>query len=155
MSIEKVKEYFKNCRYESPIIEFSEDTATVSLAAAAIGCTEAMIAKTLSFDTQNGVVLIVMSGQGKVDNRKFKDEFSEKAKMVPFSEVEEKTGHAPGGVCPFAVKDGIKVYADISLKKFEYFYPAAGNANSAVKMTADELVRLGNVIKWVDVCKDM
>ena len=153
MSVEKVREYLAENGFSGEVIEFEADTATVALAAQAIGCEERMIAKTLSFELSDGVALIVASGEAKVDNRRFKDEFSEKARMIALGEVEAKTGHAPGGVCPFAVNDGVRVYADVSLQRFEYFYPAAGSSHSAVRMTADELCRLGRVEKWVDVCK--
>lgn len=153
MSVENVKKYLAENGFEREVIEFEAETATVALAAEAIGCEEKRIAKTLSFDTAEGVALIVMSGEAKVDNKRFKEEFLEKAKMIAFDEVEEKTGHAPGGVCPFAVKEGVKVYADVSLKRFAYFYPAAGSSHSAVKMTCDELFRLGRVERWVDVAK--
>ncbi|MBR2474152.1 MAG: YbaK/EbsC family protein [Clostridia bacterium] len=153
MSVENVKKYLAENGFEREVIEFEAETATVALAAEAIGCEEKRIAKTLSFDTAEGVALIVMSGEAKVDNKRFKEEFLEKAKMIAFDEVEEKTGHAPGGVCPFAVKEGVKVYADVSLKRFDYFYPAAGSSHSAVKMTCDELFRLGRVERWVDVAK--
>ena len=153
MSIEKVKDYFKSKGFTGEVIEFEADTATVALAAAAIGCEEKMIAKTLSFELQSGAILVVASGEAKVDNRRFKDEFSEKARMIAFDTVEEKIGHAPGGVCPFAVKDGVRVFADESLLRFDYFYPAAGSSHSAVKMTKEELNTFGNVEKWVDVCK--
>ena len=153
MSVENVKKYLAENGFEREVIEFEAETATVALAAEAIGCEEKRIAKTLSFDTAQGVALIVMSGEAKVDNKRFKEEFIEKAKMIAFDEVEERTGHAPGGVCPFAVKEGVKVYADVSLKRFDYFYPAAGSSHSAVKMTCDELFRLGRVERWVDVAK--
>ncbi len=153
MSVEKVKEYLVSRGSENEVIEFEADTATVALAAAALGCEEQRIAKTISCELSSGVILIVMSGDAKIDNKRFKEEFGEKAKMIPFDEVEAKTGHAPGGVCPFAVKAGVKVYADESLKRFDCFYPAAGSTHSAVKMTADELILYGNVEKWVDTGK--
>lgn len=153
MSIEAVRAYLKQAGCAAEVIEFAADTATVALAAAAIGCEEREIAKTLSFELSTGPVLVVMSGEAKADNRKFKDTFGEKAKMIPFDEVEEKIGHAPGGVCPFAVKEGVRVFADVSLKRFNTFYPAAGSAHSAIPMDAAALERLGNVIAWVDVAK--
>ena len=153
MSVEAVKKYLAEKGFDREVIEMDADTATVALAAQAIGCEERMIAKTLSFELSSGVILVIASGEARVDNRRFKEEFSEKARMLAFDAVEEKTGHAPGGVCPFAVKNGVRVFADISLKRFEYFYPAAGSSHSAVKMTADELYRLGGVERWVDVCK--
>ena len=153
MSVEAVKEYLEACGSESKVIEFEVDTATVAMAAAALGCEEQRIAKTISCELSSGVILIVMSGDSKIDNKRFKEEFSEKAKMIPYDEVEAKTGHAPGGVCPFAVNEGVRVFADESLKRFEYFFPAAGSSHSAIKMTANELCQYGNVEKWVDVCK--
>lgn len=153
MSVEKVRGYLKALGCEREPIEFVADTATVALAAQALGCEERMIAKTLSFDTANGAILIVVSGEAKVDNRRFKDKFLEKARMIAYGEVEAKTGHAPGGVCPFAVKDGVKVYADVSLRRFETFYPAAGSSHSAIPMNCDELEKYGCVTEWVDVCK--
>ena len=153
MSVESVREYLNTKGCTRRIVEFEADTATVALAAAALGCEEKMIAKTLSFDTSDGPLLVVASGESKVDNRRFKDKFAEKAKMIPYDEVESKIGHAPGGVCPFAIFDGVKVYADISLKRFETFYPAAGSSHSAIPMSCDELEKYGNVLEWVDVCK--
>ena len=153
MSVENVRKYLTENGFDGEVIEFVADTATVALAAEAIGCEEKRIAKTLSFDTASGAILVVMSGESKVDNKLFKEEFAEKARMISFDEVEAKTGHAPGGVCPFAVKDGVKVYADESLKRFDYFYPAAGSSHSAVKMTCDELEKLGKIVNWVDIGK--
>ena len=153
MSVQKVKEYLLSLGCQSSVIEFSVDTATVALAAAAIGCEERMIAKTLSFELSSGPILIVMSGDAKADNRKFKDIFSEKAKMITYGEVEEKIGHAPGGVCPFAVKSGVKIYADISLKRFDAFYPAAGSSHSAIAMSCEELEKYCDLEEWIDVCK--
>jgi prolyl-tRNA editing enzyme YbaK/EbsC (Cys-tRNA(Pro) deacylase) len=153
MSIEKVKAYLSSLGCQREPIEFVADTATVALAAAALGCEERMIAKTLSFDTASGAILVVVSGEAKVDNRRYKDKFGEKARMISFDEVEAKTGHAPGGVCPFAIKDGVRVYADVSLRRFEIFYPAAGSSHSAIPMNCAELEKYGNVIEWVDVCK--
>jgi len=153
MSIEAVKAYLKDAGCTTEVIEFAADTATVALAAAAIGCEEREIAKTLSFELSTGPILVVMSGEAKADNRKFKDTFGEKAKMIPFDEVEQKVGHAPGGVCPFAVKAGVRVFADVSLKRFATFYPAAGSAHSAIPMDAAALERLGHIVSWVDVAK--
>ena len=154
MSVQKVKEYFLSHGNEKQVLEFEHTTATVEQAAEAIGCEPKRIAKTLSFMQGEKPTLIVMSGDGKIDNKKYKAEFSEKAKMIAFDEVEVAVGHAPGGVCPFAVNDGVKVYADVSLKRFDTFYPAAGSSNSAVEMTCAELERYANIEKWVDVCKD-
>ena len=153
MSCETVKKYLAERGFCGDIIEFEADTATVAQAAQTVGCEEKMIAKTLSFELSDGIILIVMSGDAKVDNKLYREEFGEKAKMIPFDEVEAKTGHAPGGVCPFATANGVRVYADTSLQRFKYFYPAAGNAHSAVKMTADGLFKYGNAVKWVSVGK--
>ena len=153
MSVENVKKYLAENGFGGEVIEFIADTATVALAAEAIGCEEKRIAKTLSFDLADGVALVVMSGESKVDNKRFKEEFLEKARMIAFEEVEAKTGHAPGGVCPFAVKEGVRVYGDVSLKRFDYFYPAAGSSHSAVKMTSEELEKFGKLVKWVDIGK--
>ncbi len=153
MSVKKVKEYLASVGSENKVIEFVADTATVAQAAAALGCEEQRIAKTISCKLSSGPILIVAAGDGKIDNRRFKDEFSEKATMIPYDEVEALVGHAPGGVCPFAVNEGVRVFADESLKRFEYFFPAAGSSHSAIKMTANELCKYGNVEKWIDVCK--
>ena len=154
MSVQKVKEFFSNNGNEKQVLEFEHTTATVEQAAEAIGCEPRRIAKTISLWQGDTPVLIVMSGEGKIDNKKYKAEFSEKAKMIAFDEVEAAVGYAPGGVCPFAVKDGVRVYADVSLQKFDTFYPAAGSSNSAVEMTSRELERYAKIEKWVDVCKE-
>lgn len=153
MSLETVKDYLKSVGAEEEVIVLENSSATVAEAAAALGCEAERIAKTLSFDTLDGAIMIVASGDAKVDNKKFKAEFGEKAKMIAFDEVEEKTGHAPGGVCPFAVKEGVRVFLDVSLKRFETVFPAAGDAHSAVEMTADSLEKYSKPEKWVDVCK--
>ena len=154
MSVQRVKEFFINNGNEKKVLEFEHTTATVEQAAEAIGCEPRRIAKTLSLWQGETAVLIVMSGEGKIDNKKYKAEFSEKAKMIPFDQVEEAVGYAPGGVCPFAPKEGVKVYADVSLRRFDTFYPAAGSSNSAVEMTCGELERYAMIEKWIDVCKD-
>jgi prolyl-tRNA editing enzyme YbaK/EbsC (Cys-tRNA(Pro) deacylase) len=154
MSVEKVKEFFINNGNEKKVLEFEHTTATVEQAAEAIGCEPCRIAKTISLWQGETPVLIVMSGDGQIDNKKYKAEFSEKAKMIPFDQVETAVGYAPGGVCPFASKEGVKVYADVSLQKFDTFYPAAGSSNSAVEMTCSELERYAKIEKWIDVCKD-
>lgn len=153
MSIEKVKKFFEAKGMADKIVEFDTSSATVALAAAAIGCEEARIAKTLSFHVGEKVVLIVAAGNMKIDNPKYKAEFHTKAKMLSFDEAEPLIGHAVGGVCPFAVNDGVEVYLDESLKNFDYVYPAAGSSNSAVKLTIDELCDCSGYVKWVDVCK--
>lgn len=154
MSFEKAYEYLKEKGYEDRIHRFAESTATVSLAATALGCEEDMIAKSLSFLTKEGVVVIVLSGSSRVDNKKYKALFGEKAHMVPFEETEELLGHAAGGVCPFGLKPGVKVFLDVSLKRHETVYPAAGTADSAVKLNISELETLLPSAMWIDVSKD-
>lgn len=153
MSVDTVKSYFSRYHMDDKIIELKDSSATVELAAQALGCEPKRIAKTLSFTVSDQFILIVMAGDAKIDNKKFKDEFHEKAKMIPAEEVEHDIGHAPGGVCPFAVNDGIKVYLDTSLKRFETVFPAAGSSNSAIKLSLPELEHYSNSIKWIDVCK--
>ena len=139
MSLEKAENYLKEAGFLDHVIELKESTATVALAAEALGVEPGMIAKTMSFLQGEQPVLILTEGTAKVDNRKYKDTFHVKAKMIPFEQVEEVTGHAPGGVCPFGIKDGIEVYLDESLKLFETVYPAAGDDHSAVRLTIPEL----------------
>ncbi len=153
MSIEKVREYFKSKNYEDRIIEFDVSSATVELAAEALGCDPALIAKTLSFKVNDGAVLIVCAGDTKIDNGKFKAQFSTKAKMLTPEEAVEMVGHAVGGVCPFAIKDGVRVFLDNSLRRFETVYPAAGSSSSAVKLSPEELEMLSAAEGWIDVCK--
>lgn len=155
MAIEKVREYFKKYGIEDKIIEFNTSSATVALAAQALGTQEGQIAKTLSFSVKDGPILIVAAGDAKIDNRKFKMQFSEKAKMLPFDDVEKLIGHAVGGVCPFAINDGVTVYLDVSLKKYDEVYPACGSSNSAAKFAIEELEKYSNYTAWIDVCKDM
>lgn len=154
MSIERVRTYFKEKEIPNEILEFSVSSATVELAAAALGCEPARIAKSLAFWAGEQVVLVVAAGDAKVDNQKFKAKFGAKPKMLAFDEVEWKIGHAVGGVCPFGIREGVPVYLDISLKRFETVYPACGSSNSAVKMTMDELEKASSGFAgWVDVCK--
>lgn len=153
MSKEVVKEYFKKYGIEDKILEFKESSATVELASKAIGCKPEHIAKTLSFKVNNNAILIVVAGDAKIDNSKYKDEFGTKAKMLIPEEVEEMIGHKIGEVCPFAIKEGVKVYLDTSLKRFEYIYPAAGSSNSAIKLLIEELEKYSNYEKWVSVSK--
>ncbi|WP_295634668.1 YbaK/EbsC family protein [uncultured Mitsuokella sp.] len=153
MSIEKVRAYLKNLGAEDRIIIFDASTATVALAAAALGCEEAHIAKTMSFLVAGSPVLVVLAGDVRVDNHKFKQAFHKKGRMIPFAEVEGYIGHAPGGVCPFAIQEGVPVYLDISLKRFATVYPAAGDDHSAVRVTPDELFSLAKAAGWVDVAK--
>ena len=153
MAIEKVKAYFKTQGMEERIQEFEVSSATVALAAQALGCDENRIAKTLSFHVGEKVVLIVAAGDAKIDNAKYKAFFGAKAKMLAFEEAEALIGHAVGGVCPFAVNEGVEVYLDESLKRFETVFPACGSSNSAIELTISELEQHSNSIKWIDVCK--
>ena len=154
MSLTKAKEHLKKYGLEDKIMEFSVSSATVKEAAIALNCKEEEIAKTLSFITDDKPILIVTSGNQKIDNSKYKAEFHTKAKMIPFNEVENKIGHGVGGVCPFGINDDVKVYLDTSLKRFKTIYPACGTSNSAVKLTIEELEKTSNYIKWIDVCKN-
>ncbi|MBQ2738478.1 MAG: YbaK/EbsC family protein [Clostridia bacterium] len=153
MSIEKVRDYFKSLGAEDKIITFDVSSATVELASQALGVDGALIAKTLSFMVEGAPVLIVTAGDMKVDNSKFKATFHTKAKMLTYDEAHELIGHDVGGVCPFAVNEGCRVYLDVSLKRFEVVYPAAGNASSAIRLTIPELESFSNYIDYVDVCK--
>lgn len=153
MAIDKVREYFKQYGREQDILEFPVSSATVELAAQAVGCEPAHIAKTLSFLLGDEGILIVAAGDAKVDNHKYKETFHTKAKMMTPEQAVELVGHAVGGVCPFGIKPGIKVYLDESLKRFDIVYPACGSANSAVKLTIPELERASACEGWVDVCK--
>ncbi len=154
MSIEKARKYLAEKGYAGRIIETEQSSATVAEAAEALGVEPGRIAKTLSFLTPDGPILILAEGTARIDNRKFKDTFQTKARMIPGDQVEELIGHAPGGVCPFGVNDGVTVYLDESLKKYDLVYPAAGNAKSAVRLFIDELECCIHPEDWVDVCKD-
>lgn len=154
MSFEKAKKYLQEKGYEDHIIELEDSSATVQLAAEALGVEPGMIAKTLSFLVSDTPILILAEGTARVDNHKYKDTFHTKAKMIPFDDVEDFIGHAPGGVCPFGIKEGIPVYLDESLKKFDTVHPAAGNDHSAVRLTIAELEAVAGAEKWVDVCKE-
>ena len=153
MAIEKVRYYFKKYNMENRIMEFDVSSATVELAAAAVGVMPARIAKTLSFKSEEGCLLIVTAGDSKIDNSKFKKEFSMKAKMLPPEEVLTLVGHAIGGVCPFAIDENIPVYLDESMKRFHTVFPACCSSNSAIELTCEELYKYSNAEKWVDVCK--
>lgn len=153
MSITKVKEYFKSFGVEDKVIELEQSSATVELAATAIGCEPERIAKTLSFLVDGKGILIVVAGDAKIDNRKYREEFHEKAKMIPAEDVETTIGHAPGGVCPFGISEEVEVYLDISMKRFSTVYPAAGSGNSAVELNIAELEKYSNSKRWIDVCK--
>lgn len=154
MSIEKAKAYLEEKGFLDHVIEFEESTATVEQAAEAVGVEPGRIAKTMSFLVGEEAILILIEGTARVDNRKFKDTFHVKAKMIPYDQVEEWIGHAPGGVCPFGIKGGVKIYLDESLKRFDIVYPAAGNDHSAVKLSIAELEQVAGTDEWVDVCKE-
>ncbi len=153
MAIEKVKAYFREHGMEERVQEFDVSSATVELAAAALHCEPQRIAKTLSFMAGDQVVLIVTAGDVKIDNPKYKAKFGKKAKMLSPAEVETFVGHAVGGVCPFAVNEGVKVYLDVSLKRFDTVFPACGSSNSAIELTIPELEEYSGYEEWVDVCK--
>ena len=153
MAIDKVREYLKQWNADGRIQEFDVSSATVELAAQALGCEGCRIAKTLSFQLGEGSLLIVAAGDARIDNTKYKARFGTKAKMLSPDEVEEKVGHAIGGVCPFAVKDGVQICLDVSLKRFDTVFPACGSANSAIEVTMEELERFSGSKEWVDVCK--
>ena len=153
MSIDKVRAFFRDKGIEQRVLEFSVSSATVELAAVAVGCEPARIAKTLSFMAAGAPVLIVAAGDAKIDNAKYKGFFKTKAKMLSAEEAVNLIGHAVGGVCPFAINPGIKVYLDISLRRFETVFPACGSSNSAIELTIDELEQYSNSEAWVDVCK--
>jgi prolyl-tRNA editing enzyme YbaK/EbsC (Cys-tRNA(Pro) deacylase) len=155
MAIEAVKDYFKKYGREKAILEFTESSATVELAAQAVGVIPARIAKTLSFKSEAGSILVVTAGDARIDNQKFKQEFGIKAKMLSPDEVFAFTGHAVGGVCPFAIQnEAVTIYLDISLKRFDTVFPACGSSNSAIELNCDELYQYAQGSKWVDVCKD-
>lgn len=153
MSFEKAKAHLEKKGFADRIKEFDVSSATVALAAEAVGCEPAHIAKTLSFSLDDGAVLVVAAGDTKVDNKKFKEKFHTKAKMLAFDDVEKLIGHAVGGVCPFGICDGVKVYFDESLRRFDYIYPACGSSNSAVKLSCEDLENAVDSYEWVDVCK--
>ena len=153
MSIVRVKEYFRKYEMEERIREFDVSSATVELAAAALDCEPQRIAKTLSFMVEGHAVLVVAAGDAKIDNRKYKEQFGAKAKMLSPEEVETLIGHAVGGVCPFAVNEGVEVFLDVSLQRFETVFPACGSANSAIKLTVPELEKYSGYREWVDVCR--
>ena len=153
MSVEKVKEYFKKYNIENRIQEFEESSATVELAAKALNCEPKRIAKTLSFKVGDEPILIVVAGDAKIDNAKYKAQFNKKATMLKYDEVEKLIGHAVGGVCPFAINEGVKVYLDDSLKRFKTVYPACGSSNSATELSIEELEKYSNYKSWINVCK--
>lgn len=153
MSIEKVREYFNGFGIDGRIIELNGSSATVELAAKALGTEPCRIAKSLSFMADGKPVLVVAAGDVKIDNAKYKAQFGTKAKMLTPQEVDELIGHGVGGVCPFAVNEGVAVYLDESLKRFETVFPACGSSNSAIELTIPELEKYSGYIGWIDVCK--
>ena len=153
MSIEKGRAYFRQFGMEERVLEFPVSSATVELAALALGVEGARIAKTLSFKKDDSCILILAAGDARIDNRKFKDKFHMKAKMPSPDEVLELVGHPVGGVCPFGINEGIEVYLDESLKRFTTVFPAVGSGNSAIELKLDELFKYSNAIEWIDVCK--
>ena len=155
MSIERVRNYLQKWNMQDRIQEFDVSSATVELAAQALNVEGARIAKTLSYLVDGAAILVVAAGDIRVDNRKFKDAFHTKAKMLTADQAAEMIGHAVGGVCPFGVNEGVKVYLDESLKRFETVFPAAGSSNSAIELTIPELEELSGYTAWVDVAKDV
>ncbi|MGN0272554.1 MAG: YbaK/EbsC family protein [Lachnospiraceae bacterium] len=154
MSIEKVRAYFKEQGIEDKIQEFEVSSATVELAAQALGCEPERIAKSITFQAGDRIIMIVTAGDQKIDNPKYKAQFGTKAKMLAREEAEDLIGHAVGGVCPFAVNEGVKIYLDESLKRFETVFPACGSSNSAAEFTISELEKYTNYLEWIDVCKN-
>lgn len=155
MSIEKVREYFKKFDMEEYILEFEQSSATVEHAAKAVGTEPERIAKTMSFMLPEGPILILLAGDVKIDNSKYKAKFHTKAKMLSFDEVESVIGHGVGGVCPFGINDGVTVYLDESLKRFETVFPAAGSSNSAIELTIPQLEKYSSAIGWIDISKSI
>ena len=154
MSIEKVRAYFRQYGMEDRVLEFPVSSATVELAASALGCEPCRIAKTLAFQVHDRTVLVVAAGDARIDNPKYKAQFGVKAKMLSLEDTAARVGHAVGGVCPFAVNPGVDVYLDESLKRFRTVFPACGSGNSAIELTIPELERYSAFLAWVDVCKD-
>lgn len=153
MSIETVREYLKEFNKEQDILEMEESTATVELAALALDTEEARIAKSLSFYDGDGAMVIVVAGDSKIDNKKFKSEFGFKAKMLSSEDTLKYTGHAVGGVCPFGLPENVRVFLDDSMKRFDTMFPACGSSNSAIELTLDELAAISKSRKWIDICK--
>lgn len=154
MALEKVISYFDRVGLKERVKVFDQSSATVELAALAVGCEPAHIAKTMSFLQGEQAVLIVTAGDARIENKKYKSLFHQKAKMIPWDSVEDYIGHAPGGVCPFETKENVETYLDVSLKRFEIVYPAAGSDNSAVALSIEELEKHSHSKGWIDVCKD-
>lgn len=155
MAIENVRKYMQQYGIEERIMEFEVSSATVELAAQALHCEPGRIAKTLSFMVEDAPILIVTAGDVKIDNHKYKTYFGKKAKMLTPDEVVEKIGHAIDGVCPFGIKEGVKVYLDESLRKYDTVFPACGSSNSAIELTIEELEKYTPYEAWIDVCKDI
>lgn len=153
MSAEQVKEQLDLHDLGGKILHTRESIQTVETAAQALGTEECRITKTMAFDVRGETVLVCVAGDRRIDNRKFRDAFQAKAKMIPFDETEARTGHAPGGVCPFALPEGVKVYLDVSLKRFETVFPSAGDLYTAVELTPEEMDKCTQNLGWVDVCK--
>ena len=154
MAIERVREYFKKWDMTDEILEFDVSSATVELAAQVIGCKKEVIAKTLSFKIDDKAILIVVAGDARIDNKKYKATFGIKARMTSPDETLELIGHSIGGVCPFGINDGVLVYLDESLRRFTTVYPACGSSNSVIELTIEKLEKYSNYSSWVDVCKD-
>lgn len=154
MSVQRVKEYFRKWDIEDRVMEFPVSSATVEEAAIAVGCKEAEIAKTMSFKVGEDPILIVTAGDRKIDNAKYKAFFHKKILMLKREELEGLIGHPAGGICPFGIKEGVTVYLDESLKRFDHVYPACGSENSAIKLTISELEKYSNYEQWIDVCKN-
>ena len=153
MAIEKVKQYFAQFGMADKVLEFDVSSATVELAAQALGCEPERIAKTLSFRSDDGCMSVVMVGDAKIDNKKFKQKFAMKARMLSPEEVDTLVGHSIGGVCPFAINEDIPVYLDVSMRRFETVFPACGSSNSAIELTCDQLEEYSHSLEWVDICK--
>ena len=153
MSYQKVRDFLDSKGFTREIMTMPESTATVDLAAAAIGVEPDRIAKTLAFTQGEGCAVIVVSGRARIDNKKYKATFGTKAKMLSFEDTLAATGHAVGGVCPFAVNEGVKVYLDQCMKRFETVFPACGSSNSAIELTPEELEKYSGYKQWIDVCK--
>jgi len=154
MSFEKVKAYFDTFGMGDRCIDLKDSSATVTLAARALGTEEARIAKTMSFLIDDKPLIIVVAGDARIDNHKYKEAFHKKAKMIPGADCEKYIGHRPGGVCPFCLPEGTPVYLDVSLKRFDIVYPAAGTDHSAVRLHVEELAKYAKSLGWVDVCKN-
>lgn len=155
MALEKVQKHFQGTELEGKIIVLEQSSATVELAAQALHTEPDRIAKTLSFLIEDQAILIVVSGESKIDNKKYKEQFHTKAKMIPFDDVEQWIGHAPGGVCPFGVNENVKTYLDVSLRKYDTVFPAAGSSNSAVETSMEQLEKFSGYVEWIDVCKSV